>query len=99
MSQTTLHTLNKAPNSHSALWQSCLAAIKPDDTLLLIEDGVYALASSTQLLNHNQATSVLYLKTDVEARGLHAFTSPSQLVSDKQFVELSCSHHKVVSWF
>lgn len=97
MSKSTLHTLNKAP-ADTVLWSSCLAAIQPNDTLLLIEDAVYA-AVDTHIERTPTHPAFFYLKADIEARGLLAHVNPNRLIDDDQFVTLSCAHSKVVSWF
>jgi len=87
---SSLHLINKA-----SLQNDTLASLSADDTLLLIEDGVY--------LSHNlpeQISNPVYaLKNDAEARGIMFFNCPKDFfISDKQFVELVCSHKNTVSW-
>lgn len=98
---TTLHTINKAP-SDTSLWQSCLSAILPGDALLMIENGVYAASqtSITRQLQSMHDVSLYLLSADIEARGLtDQIRTDAALIDDLHFVELSCQHAKVVSWF
>lgn len=92
----TLHTLNRSPSDRQCL-SDCLAAMSPDDTLLLIEDGVYwALPAHRESL---QAVRQLHaLGPDVAARGLSGKIEVPTL-DDEAFVLLCTTHDKVVSWF
>lgn len=92
----TLHTLNRGP-SHASCLADCLSTMANDDTLLLIEDGVYwALPSHISVLN--DVSHIRALKADVLARGLHQL-SGTELVDDDGFVGLCTQHDRVVSWF
>lgn len=90
-----LHTLNQAPANSSCL-ESCLEAMAPEDTLLLIEDGVYWLQPAFQS-SLVAVGKLVALAPDVKARGLEIATE--QQVDDDGFVALCVSHDKVVSWF
>lgn len=90
----TLHTINKAP-SHSELWNSCLSAILPGDSLLCIESGVYSVLN-IEVFDSIDLNCVAFLKADLEARGLE---TDLKVVDDTGFVTLSCEHDKTVSWF
>lgn len=98
---TTLHIINKPPSS-STLWHSCLAALLPGDTLLIIENGVYAATHTTiaEQLSRLEGININFLAADMQARGL-ALTenNKTSIIDDQQFVELACQHSKVVSWF
>ncbi|KEA61884.1 hypothetical protein ADIMK_4031 [Marinobacterium lacunae] len=67
------------------------------DSLLLIEDGVYwALpAYSDQLASI--PGRVFALEADIRSRGVG--NSTLECIDDSGFVQLCVSHHKVVSWF
>ena len=91
-----LHTLNQPPANLSCL-ERCLEAMAADDSLLLIEDGVYwALPAFASRLAALQGRLHL-LEADVKARGLEL--PAEQCINDDQFVALCISHEKVVSWF
>ncbi|WP_051222045.1 sulfurtransferase complex subunit TusB [Neptunomonas japonica] len=98
---TTLHTINKSP-SNLALWHSCMAALLPGDTLLIIENGVYAATHTTiaEQLSTLEGINISFLSADVQARGLVVTESNNtSIVDDQQFVNLACQHSKTVSWF
>ncbi|BBB29318.1 sulfurtransferase complex subunit TusB [Neptunomonas japonica] len=98
---TTLHTINKPP-SNAALWHSCIAALLPGDTLLIIENGVYAATHTiiAQQLSTLEEIDISFLSADLQARGLIlADNNKISAVDDQQFVELACQHSKTVSWF
>ncbi|MEC7376061.1 MAG: sulfurtransferase complex subunit TusB [Pseudomonadota bacterium] len=89
---STLHILNKAPD-HSRTRQ-CLAALAPDDALLLIENGVLLLASGSA-----PATGQLFaLAPDINARGLRAHADQVQSVDYNDMVSLSLAAERVISW-
>lgn len=91
-----LHTLNQPPANDTCLAR-CLDAMAADDSLLLIEDGVYwALPAFASRLASLQGRLYL-LAADVKARGLEL--PAEQCINDDQFVALCVSHDKTVSWF
>lgn len=91
-----LHTLNQPPANEACL-ERCLDAMGAEDSLLLIEDGVYwalpAFASRLASLGER----LYLLQPDLEARGLDSGGKPC--VDDEGFVALCVGHDKVVSWF
>ena len=97
----TLHLLNKSPQSMS-LYSNMLASLSDNDSILLIEDGVYgALSAHNKLFKSLPDTvSLFVLKADTEARGLSERVSALfDVIDDNQFVELTCQNEKVVSWY
>ncbi|MBL3556830.1 MULTISPECIES: sulfurtransferase complex subunit TusB [Marinobacter] len=88
----TLHILNKPPE-HSR-FSLCLAAIGPEDGLLLTENGV--LAVTQRLAIHRERCFAL--APDLEARGLSAHLSSDQTVSFDGMVGLAASAQNVISW-
>lgn len=90
----TLHIVSKSPGGSSAL-ADCADSFAPGDTLLLIEDGVYALTGS--LPDTIPAQAVHYLKADASARGLTVMRY--QGIDDARWVTLCCQQNPVVSWF
>ncbi len=91
-----LHTVNKSPFLTTTL-ESCLRLAQPGSTILLIEDGVYALLSP--LLNEYSNLSFYALAADVQARGLSdRLPAHIQLVDDQGFVQLTVEHDRVESW-
>ena len=85
----TLHLVNKA-----AAWADCEPLLSPEDTVLLIEDGVYAALQAPPDGCQMQA-----LEPDVRARGLFGRLPPSVgLASFDDFVGLVVGNDRVVSW-
>jgi sulfur relay protein TusB/DsrH len=104
---STLHTLNASAREQAALLQRLLRCASAGDSLLLIENGVYNLADTDALAAIKAAGLTLYcLQADVLARGLNhhhemsgTTTIDATVIDDSGFVELTCSHQKVISWF
>ena len=94
---STLHTINKTGQP----LELCLRSLSKGDSLLFIEDGVYQLLEAMDVLEDVSHSCKLYaLEADLVARGI---TGDSQIlaspVSYRQFVELTESHDKALSWF
>lgn len=91
-----LHTVNKI-----AVLERCLALTSEQDSVLLIEDGVYAVLKHNSGLweSSDKKLSLYALESDLAARGISdKMPSFFQAVSWEKFVELTLEHHKVVSW-
>ncbi|MEH6550849.1 MAG: sulfurtransferase complex subunit TusB [Pseudomonadales bacterium] len=87
-----LHTVNK-PSALSL----CLPLLANDDIVLLIEDGIYALAENTQPL---QELNCHVLKSDIYSRGMEERIPDWAIELDARgFVELVTQCDKVQSWF
>ena len=100
---STLHTVNKSPFQSKCL-RNCLDLIAPDDALLLIEDGTYALKlggkDHTLLLNTiQQGVKVYALNSDALARGLKPSFEGITAINEPMFVELCCKHQRIQSWY
>ncbi|APX93038.1 hypothetical protein BWR19_08925 [Halomonas sp. 1513] len=94
-----LHTLNRSP-TESRVYRQALAAMGPDDRLLLIEDGVQGALPS--LVRHfGELDGRLFaLREDLESRGLAGRCAAEVLVVDADgFVTLTEEADKTVSWF
>lgn len=85
----TLHILNKPPEHPR--FAECLGMSSPDDALLLIENGVLALASPERLSDRK----VYALSPDVRARGL---TASEGLLDYTDMVSLTLKAERVISW-
>ena len=97
---TTLHTLNASTHQHPELAARFLRCATSGDALLLLGNGIYNLSDKNFLQAVQQKKMSLYAMTmDVKARGLQAFAGNATAADDALFVELSCQHSKVVSWF
>lgn len=96
-----LHTVNKSPYSSDAL-ESCLRMVSEGDTVLLIEDGVYAALGKGKFTDklRRSAATFLALAADVSARGLEgSLIDTIDTVDYAGFVRLTASHQHVVSWY
>ncbi len=99
----TLHTVSKSPLTSNAL-ESCLRICQPGDSILLLEDGVYAasanIAPDSILSALDLVEKIYVLSEDVDARGIAGLLVPDVKTIDYEgFVELTCVHEKTVSWF
>lgn len=92
-----LHIVSKSPFTHDAL-ERCRATLAPDDAIVLIEDGVLALATAAQFIDAAKPHSVYILKADAQARGLD-LPAQVQRVDYNGFVDLVAKFDKSVSWF
>ncbi|WP_422134079.1 MULTISPECIES: sulfurtransferase complex subunit TusB [unclassified Endozoicomonas] len=93
----TLHTVNKTGQP----LELCLRALNAGDSVLLLEEGVYALYEASDVLSDLlRHVTVYVLEADVLARGI---TNRDDLdigmVDHQGFVELTEANDKVVSWF
>lgn len=88
----TLHLLNKPPE-HSR-FQRCLEAVGTDDTLVLIEAAVTAVA-----LDRPWPDRTLALASDLSARGLVSELPDSiESVDAAGLVELTAETASIISW-
>ena len=95
---TILHIINQSPLDSDSL-KRCLSLFGETsqtvaDSILLIEEGVYGLLKK-DLPTH---IKLYALKADVEARGLtcqHAFVT---FIDANEFVDLTISHDKSLTW-
>mgnify|MGYP000221089687 CR=1 FL=1 len=101
MTSSLLHIINKSP-SHRC-FSDCLRTCSKGNSIILIEDGVYATAQwSSQFLatTKDQSLNVYALEADMRARGLSTqHQNGLNIIDDKGFVELTLSHSKSQSWF
>lgn len=96
-----LHTVNKSPFSHKAL-ADCAEVIGDKDGLLLLEDGVYALAPAAGELLHDLAErgiALFAIGVDVTSRGLSAPPQVVTTVDYDAFVALTIQYRAVQSWY
>lgn len=101
---STLHLLFSPPTAGTAL-ADCLRAASDGDTVLLLQDGVYAaVARATApaaLLREavGSGVTVAALAPDVAARGIGAgLHAGIELVDDDGFVELTEQYPRTLSW-
>jgi tRNA 2-thiouridine synthesizing protein B len=96
----TLHTLNK---HRSDLMQLCVSALAPEDSLLLLEDGVYAALGGTdsqfEMTRLPAGVKLYALVEDLVARGISQKIPDVFIrISYRDFVSLSLTCSKVVNW-
>lgn len=99
-----LHTLNKPPGSLACT--NCLKTLdypvttrSSQDSLLLLEDGVYLADRANGELIKSLPTKLYAIDADVEARGLLERLLPDvTLVSYTDFVRLVTEHKLTKSW-
>ena len=98
-----LHIVNKSPFEKRTL-DSCLRLVGKNSAVLLIEDGVYAVAKGNVLeakIKQAVATNikVYALWPDLEARGMQdSVIDGVKLVDYGGFVDLVAEHKSVQSW-
>ena len=97
-----LHIVNKSPFERNAL-DSCLRFGRNGSSVLLIEDGVYAVTRGNIAEPKIKAAlgqmSIYALRPDLEARGMQdAVIEGVQLVDYGGFVDLVTGHSAVQSW-
>lgn len=97
-----LHTVNKSPFDKNSL-QTCLSLAKDGSAILLIEDGVYAVAKgnkfATAIKDAMKNHKVYALEADVAMRGLKDNVIDGvEIVDYAGFVDLAAEHSQVQSW-
>ena len=90
----SLHSLHTA--SSEAL-RRALAALQPDDAILLREDAV--LLARHELLANALLPARYTIQADIDARGLNSLLPGYiQPISEQAFVELTLLHDRVIAW-
>lgn len=89
-----LHLIQRSPFASTAL-ADCLKIIGKEDSILFMQDGVYALNHESL---ENITNTSYWLQDDTTARGLKHGTL-GKLASYQNFVSLCTQHDKVISWF
>lgn len=97
---TTLHLVSSSPFMTSAL-NDCLRVICPNDSLILIENGVWAVNGDQnwqrQLKTLCEHHFVHVLAEDAALRGIHVLP-PFSLIDYETMVSIACEHHRSMSW-
>jgi tRNA 2-thiouridine synthesizing protein B len=97
-----LHTVNKSPSERNTLY-SCLSHAKDGSSVLLFEDGIYAVvkgSAASDRIKETSGISVYALGPDLMARGI----SDDQIIEGVTvvdyggFVDLVTGHENVQSW-
>lgn len=94
-----LHLVNKSPYERNAL-DTCVGYVKSGDTLLLIEDGVYAAMQGGKAAAKLSGLDVAVLGPDLAARGIgeDKLIDGVAVIDYAGFVDLSVAKDKVQSW-
>ena len=102
MPNTTLHILNKS-GAFNSLNTKLSENISKGDEVILIADGTYqtldnlsGTESTTWALHANR---VYALTDDVLTRGIPLGKDLISYISYEEFVQLSLTHHKTISWY
>lgn len=98
---SSLHLVSSSPFTSSAL-ADCLRVITADDSILLIENGVWAINGDQtwqrQLHALCERHRVYVLAEDAALRGIHVLP-PFHLIDYETMVAIACEHARSVSWF
>jgi tRNA 2-thiouridine synthesizing protein B len=99
----TLYTYNKSPDAGAERLKACLRMLASGDSLLLLEDGVYAalhMGKGTELRNMLPSGVALHtLAPDLAARGISAkIPADFSSIDYSGFVRLCLTHQRVVNW-
>jgi tRNA 2-thiouridine synthesizing protein B len=97
-----LHTVNKSPFERNSL-DSCLGHAKAGSSVLLFEDGVYAVlkgSAASGRIQKASGVSVYALGPDLKARGVgeDQIIEGVTVVDYAGFVDLVTQHDNVQSW-
>lgn len=92
-----LHIVSKSPFNDQAL-ERALPLISAEDTLLLIDDGVYAASKNNPFIAQLQNTQCYALTDDMALRGVTMDKAITAL-DMSGFVDLSFDAHNIISWY
>jgi tRNA 2-thiouridine synthesizing protein B len=94
-----LHTLSTSPD-HPAFLQ-CLSALRAQDALLLMGDGVYAALLNSHPLNQlrDSGAAIHVLASDASAAGLTSLPAGLAFASMLDFVELTERYPRQMAWY
>jgi tRNA 2-thiouridine synthesizing protein B len=97
-----LHTVNKSPFERNS-FDSCLSHAKAGSSILLFEDGIYAVvkgSSASSKIQKASGVSIYALGPDLKARGIgeDQIIGGVTVVDYGGFVDLVTRHDSVQSW-
>jgi tRNA 2-thiouridine synthesizing protein B len=97
-----LHTINKSPYTKNSL-DTCLRMAKEGSAILLIEDGVYAALTGSEITSTVETAMKKHtfyaLSADLEARGIQdRIIDGIKVVDYAGFVDLAAENSGVQSW-
>lgn len=92
--------LHLVARSSTEALELCLAHFVEGDTLLLIDDGVMLLAGEPGARFESLLMNAVYLREDLDARGLAGLAEQSgaRKANDSDFLELLQRHDLCVTW-
>lgn len=95
----TLHVLNQSPYN-TQQFDRVLKWATQNDTLLLIEDAVYAISlKGMDQIKSLQNFKVFVLEADLLIRGLkNVVPMWMNVITDVQWVGLTAEHSNIISW-
>ncbi len=96
--QQTLHLIQRSPFTQSVL-SDCLKVAGPNDSILLMQDGVYGLQHPEL---SNAAQGIYILLDDLLARGIEQHNDQNsniQQVDYSGFINQCTRHKHVISWY
>ena len=85
----TLHIISQ---NNPQVLANCLCTTAKGDVIILINDGVYILATQKKFASDS---TIYALNEDAKARGF----SFKNTLSYKEFVQLSCQHTPIQTWY
>lgn len=98
---SSLHLVSSSPFTSSALGD-CLRVLTAEDSVLLIEDGVWAINGEQSWQRQLHALcehhAIYVLAEDAALRGIHVLP-PFKIIDYETMVAIACEHARSVSWF
>ena len=95
-----LHTVNKSPFDRSA-FMSCIETARPEDVILLFEDGVIAAMKGTkfepQVREALKSHPIYAIRADLKLRGVDDLIEDIKVCDYSCFVSLAVEH-RVMAW-
>lgn len=87
-------TLHHIFTEHPSLWQQLNQLAQSHDSLLFLGNGLYRLQQQIEPLPQ----TCYYRASDADARGLTTLPTFATAISDTEWVALTLSHARTMSW-
>lgn len=96
---TILH-LQRTSAFDKSDFAQCVLSIKPDDALVLIDDGCYNLSHSLfiSFKEQNPDVSVFHIQAHAQARAVNVSSSNSTPITMEQLIELTFTYNSSITW-
>lgn len=92
----SLHLINKPGEP----FRLCQRVLVKGDAVLLLEDGIYLLVASINIMAEMAAIYDIYcIDADQKARGVSHNVSAIKSIDYMYFVKLTCQYKRTLSWF